>query len=159
MNDLEFKLANKEDINEIVELYQRLIGTPGCTWNNDYPDKEMAEYDIENNWLYTLRKQNKIIAVASICKFDELVDLPWKPKNPCELARVGVDLSLHRQGIGTMLLEKVIEVVKEKGFDGIIMLVSKNNIAALKLYEKFGFEKCGEVFRYDNDYYCYQKVL
>lgn len=151
MNNYEFKLANFDDVNEIVELYQRLIGTPGCTWNNDYPDKEMAEYDIENNWLYTLRKQDKIIAVATVCKFTELIDLSWKPKNPCELARVGVDLSSHRQGIGSVVMDKVIAVAKEKGFDGIVMLVGKKNIAALKLYEKFGFEKCGEEFRYNND--------
>jgi ribosomal protein S18 acetylase RimI-like enzyme len=36
------------------------------------------------------------------------------------------------------------------------MLVSKTNNAALALYEKNGFERCGEVFRFGIDFYCYQ---
>ena len=36
------------------------------------------------------------------------------------------------------------------------MLVSKTNPAALALYEKNGFERRGETFMYDIDFYCYQ---
>ncbi|MCQ9305087.1 hypothetical protein, partial [Mammaliicoccus sciuri] len=42
--------------------------------------KETAENDINNDWLYTLKKHDKIIAVASVGDFDELRDLHWKPK-------------------------------------------------------------------------------
>lgn len=122
----------------------------------DYPSKKTAEKDINNNWLYTLKKHNKIIAVASIVDFDELRDLQWKPKKPCELARISVSSAFQKQGIGTIILQNIIKVAKEKGYDGIRMLVSKTNSAALALYEKNGFERCGEVFKFDIDFYCYQ---
>lgn len=156
MSNFEFMKATMDDINDIMNLYHSLIGTPGCTWNLDYPDFEIVGYDIKNNWLYTLKSGDKIISVASLCSFDELSDLKWKPKNPLELARLGIDCAFQRQGLGTLMLRKMICLTKEKGFDGIVLLVSKMNQAALNLYEKNGFEKCGEVFRYDNDYYCYQ---
>ncbi|MBH1942583.1 GNAT family N-acetyltransferase [Mobilitalea sibirica] len=156
MSNYEFQLANHDDIPEIVSIYYSLIGTPGCTWNMDYPSKETAENDINNDWLYTLKKHDKIIAVASIGDFNELRDLHWKPKKPCELARIGVNPEFQKQGIGTMLLQNIIKTAKEKGYDGIRMLVSKTNSAALALYDKNGFERCGEVFRFDIDFYCYQ---
>ncbi|MGI6189841.1 MAG: hypothetical protein ACOYI1_08990 [Caldicoprobacteraceae bacterium] len=45
-----------------------------------YPSKETAENDIKNGWLYTLKKNDKIVAVASVGDFDELSDLQWNQK-------------------------------------------------------------------------------
>jgi ribosomal protein S18 acetylase RimI-like enzyme len=133
-----------------------LVGTPGCTWDFDYPNKETAESDVANQCLYILKKENKIIAAASVGKFGELNDLQWSPQNPCELARIGVMPTLQKQGIGSVLLQNIMNIVKKKGYDGMIFLVSKGNAAVLALYEKNGFKKCGEVYRFDHDFYCYQ---
>ena len=66
---------------------------------------------------------------------------------------------MQKQGIGTAILHNVISAVMEKGYDGIRMIVSKNNTAALALYNNNGFEMCGEAFMYDIDFYCYQMVF
>ena len=55
-----------------------------------------------------------------------------------------------------MILQHVIEVIKEDGFDGIRILVSKTNPAALALYEKNGFKKRGETVKFEMDWFCYQ---
>lgn len=64
------------------------------------------------------------------------------------MARIGVGPSFQKQGIRTVILKNIISTAKEKGYDGIRMLVSKTNTAALALYGKNGFERCGEVFSY-----------
>jgi len=163
LNQYEFRLASHDDIAEIVNLYHSLIGTPGCTWNEYYPSKETAEDDINNDYLYILKTKDeivdgasKIVAVATIGEFNELEDLSWEPQNPCELMRIGVSPIYQNQGIGTMILQHVMKVVKENGYDGIRMLVSKSNPKALALYDRNGFERCGEVFKFDIDFYCYQ---
>lgn len=156
MDDYKFHLASYDDIPEIANIYHSLIGTPGCTWHSDYPNRATAEYDFNNGWLYVLKKDDKIIAVASAGDIDELGHLQWKPKKPCELARIGVSPTMQRLGIGTIILQNVIRVMKDKGFDGIRILVSKTNPAALALYEKNGFERCGDVFMFDIDFYRYQ---
>ena len=156
MDSYKFLLANYDDISEIVDIYHSLIGTLGCTWDLDYPNRESAESDVGSDSLYVLKKNDKIIAVASVGEFNELEHLQWSPEKPCELARIGVIPTLQKQGIGTIILQNIIKTVKEKGFDGIRMLVSKTNPAALALYNNNGFEKCGEVFMYDIDFYCYQ---
>lgn len=156
MDNYAFMLANDDDIIEIVKIYHSLIGTPGCTWDFDYPSKESAKPDVDNKSLYVLKKDTKIVAVASVGDFNELGDLQWSLKNPCEMMRIGVLSTLRNQGIGTIILQNIIRISKEKGYDGIRMLVSKNNAAALALYDKNGFEKCGEVFKFDIDFFCYQ---
>jgi len=135
-----FARAARGDIDEIAGIYRGLIGTPGCTWDEDYPNKETAEQDLDSGWLYVLKKQNKIAAVASIGDFGELSDLTWKPENPCELARIGVRPEFQKQGVGTLMLRHCFETAKNNGFDGICILVAKTNAAALALYEKNGFE-------------------
>ncbi|MDR0325136.1 MAG: GNAT family N-acetyltransferase [Oscillospiraceae bacterium] len=156
MDKYDFLLASENDIPEIIGIYHSLIGTPGCTWNEYYPTEEIARSDIESGSLYILKEGAAIVAVAAAGPFDELGSLRWSPQNPCELARIGVVPALHRQGIGTMLLRKVMEAVKKRGFDGIIMLVSKSSPAALALYDRNGFERCGDAFMFGFDFYCYQ---
>ena len=160
MNGYKFQLADHDDIPEILRIYHSVIGTPGCTWSLDYPNSEIAEDDIKNGWLYTLKKHDKIFAVASAGKFDDWAHLQeWKPQNPCELARIGVNPEFQNQGVGTIILQHVIIAMKEKGFDGMRFIVSKTNPAALALYDKNGFERCGEAFIFDIDWYCYQMVF
>ncbi len=152
----EFLLASYDDIPQIIGIYHSLIGTPGCAWSLDYPNRDTAESDVDSKSLYVLKKNGIIIAVASVGEFNELEHLQWTMKVPCELARIGVIPTMQKQGIGTTILKNIIKTVKGKGFDGIRMLVSKTNPAALALYDKNGFEKCGEVSMYDIDFYCYQ---
>jgi ribosomal protein S18 acetylase RimI-like enzyme len=156
MENYDFLLAINDDIPEIMNVYHGLVGTPGCTWNMDYPNKDTAQSDIDCGALYVLKDNGKVIAVASAGMPDELEHMQWKPKRPCELSRIGVISSLQKRGIGNYMLQKVIAAVKEKEYDGIVMLVSKTNTAALALYDKNGFEQCGEAFMFGIDFYCYQ---
>ncbi len=159
MKDYIFSLAEYDDIPEIVSIYKSLVGTPGCTWDDEYPSAESATEDIKGESLYILKDKDTIVAVASIGKFDELGHLQWKPKNACELARIGVIPTAQGQGIGSIILKKLIEAAKESGYDGIRMLVSKTNPSALALYDKNGFERCGQTFMFNMDFYCYQMTF
>ncbi len=156
LDGYEFVLAEHADIPEIVEVYHSLVGTPGCTWDSEYPSRKMAELDVGSNSLYVLKKDGRIVAVASAGDFQELGHLQWSPEKPCELARIGVLPTMQGRGIGSVILQKIIEAAKQKGYDGIRMLVSKTNPAALAMYEKNGFARCGEAFMFGRDFYCYQ---
>lgn len=159
MDTYKFSLANYDDLSEIMDLYHSIIGTPGCTWSLDYPNKENVESDINNKSLYILKYDEKIVAVAAAGSFNELDHLNWELKKPCELARIGVIPAMQKQGVGTIILQNVIDSVKRNEFDGIRMLVSKTNSAALAFYKKNGFEMCGETFMFGIDFYCYQMIF
>jgi len=48
------------------------------------------------------------------------------------------------KGIGTKVLEILINLAKNKNLSSIWLVVLKNNIRAIHLYEKFGFKKENE---------------
>ena len=68
----------------------------------------------------------------------------------------GVMPAMQNQGVGTMLLQHIIEAMRAKGYDGMRFTACKKNLPALALYDKNGFEKCGEVFRFSRENCCYQ---
>jgi diamine N-acetyltransferase len=157
-----FRLAENNDIEAILSLYQSLIGAPGCKWSIEYPTTMHIQHDINDRSLYCMCDDNEsIIAVASAGNNDELCHLSWdeRMKKPCELARVGVKRSMQNNGLGYAIVDYVISDVKKRGFNGIRMLVSKTNPSALALYEKLNFHRCGETIMYNIDWYCYEMVL
>jgi ribosomal protein S18 acetylase RimI-like enzyme len=79
--------------------------------------------------------------------------------NLCVVSRVGVKPSLHNLGLGQMIVKYVIEDVEKRGYDGIIMLVSKTNPSAIAMYEKLKFNWCGESRMYDNDWFIYKMLF
>ena len=154
-NDLDLSLAAPNDLKEVMQLLRGNIGTPGCTWNDEYPTEEFIEDDINAQSLYVLTDNGRIAAVCALLEVEEFDRLPWNVTNACDLARFGVRKDLHRKGIGKILLAKMIETAKAK-YGGIRLLVAKTNQAALGLYEGFGFTRCGEAYLYDVDWWLYE---
>ena len=46
----------------------------------------------------------------------------------------------HNQGIGTFVLTKLLETVREKGFHSVKLLTNLDNLSAQKCYQKCGFQ-------------------
>jgi ribosomal protein S18 acetylase RimI-like enzyme len=160
--EFKFRLAEQGDEENILRLYRSIVGTEGCTWDEEYPSMINILADIEMKSLYcVIDHTGKIIAAVAAGPFDELNDLIWdsRMENPCELARIGVHPSFQKSGIASKLLGEVLQDCKRRGYDGMRFLVSKTNYNALALYRKFGFQEVGEVFRYGHDFYCYNKVF
>ncbi len=44
--------ASAADQAEILVLYRSLIGQPGCTWCEEYPDEEIVAEDLHSGSLY-----------------------------------------------------------------------------------------------------------
>ena len=43
---MKFRKAKQDDKEEILALYQSLIGTPYCAWGNGYPGEQEFDYDL-----------------------------------------------------------------------------------------------------------------
>ena len=159
MSEYYFGLAEIEDMFEILEFYNDLVDTPGCAWTLEYPNSEIIETDILAKSLFVLKENTTIISVAFAGREEELERFTWQSKKPCDMARIGVIRSKQSQGIGTIMLNKVIREVHEYGFDGIRILVSKTNPSALALYDKNGFIRLDEVNMHSIDFYRYERLL
>ena len=48
---MKFRKAKQDDKEEILALYQSLIGTPYCAWGNGYPGEQEFDYDMKRKAL------------------------------------------------------------------------------------------------------------
>jgi len=164
------KLAELGQKAELLGLYQSMIGMPGCTWNEHYPNMEIAIWDIESKNIYCIcDEDNEIISAASVCRYDALYDYGEEGLDDVkcyksvekwvELARFAVNKSFQGQGYGKILLNHIIYELKKQGLESIRLLVSEGNTPALALYKNLGFKECGEVYMYEQDWLCYELIL
>ena len=160
---LEISKALSGDAEEITAIYDSLKGSPGCTWDEEYPTLEFVRNDIENrNSLYKVTDGGRIVAAAYLGEFEE------KERPECfdksmrrlgEISRVGVRREYHRKGVAFGLITHLLGEAEKLGYDGAVLLVGTENYAAMRLYEKAGFERCGEAFLYETHWFCYQYRL
>ena len=67
-----------------------------------------------------------------------------------EITNIVTKKTERKKGIGTLLLDKLIEMTKKENWDKISLEVNENNIEAKNLYIKNGFEIVGRRKRYYN---------
>ena len=86
-------------------------------------------------------KENKILGFAGI---KTILD-------EAEIMNIVTKKDCRNQGIGNLLLDKIILEAKNKNIKKINLEVNENNTIAIHLYEKFGFNKDGERKNYYQD--------
>lgn len=65
-----------------------------------------------------------------------------------------------RKGYGTKLMRKILEDMKAKGYDKVLLWVFRDNYQARMFYEKLGFCTFGKMKTYLNtEEICYEKKL
>ena len=155
--------ARPEDGAAVLALYRSLLGTPGTTWNEYYPGPEEVTADTARGSLWCAwGEDGSLLAAASLGDDDpDIRDLScWTPAaKSCELSRVGVRRDLHGQGMGEAFTRRLLEEAKAQGRETVRLLVSRDNPAAARLYQKLGFRTCGETRMYQVDWLCQELPL
>jgi ribosomal protein S18 acetylase RimI-like enzyme len=57
------------------------------------------------------------------------------------------------------MVAHVLDVMKQRGFRSVHILVNRDNIKAIRSYAHIGFRQAGECFMYDQHFLCYEKAL
>lgn len=66
---------------------------------------------------------------------------------------------IPESGIAGKLLKGVMEELKKRGYKAVHLLVAKDNVKALRSYDKLNFENVGECELWGHMYWCYEKAL
>ena len=163
MENYVFQRANEKDLEEIRVMYTEAIGSPGCTWDEGYPNAECTRADWKRGDLFCLKTEDGEIAGVIAVDADEIVEklTCWTTslQPGAELARLVVKESYQNQGIAKNLLQFGMKELAKRGYRSVHFLVSKTNERALRAYEPLGFNNRGEWFGYEHDWWCYEKSL
>jgi len=90
-----------------------------------------------------LQNENSTYFVAKID--DEIVGFAgvWNDTFDFHITNIVTKKKYRHQGIGTKLLETLINFSKEKQTNSLTLEVNENNAQAISLYEKYNFKKIG----------------
>lgn len=69
------------------------------------------------------------------------VHLNWRGATVCWIEDIFVEDSLRRQGIASKAIGLVEEILQKRGVEGICMDVVPDNILALRLYHRLGYDR------------------
>lgn len=107
-------------------------------------------------------------AVMLVAKADEVIignaslsRLPRRMSHRGELC-IAVAKEYWNKGIGSRLLENILAFARDNSFEVLDLQVRSDNVRAIRLYEKFGFQKTGThpaFFKMDGQYIPFDYML
>jgi ribosomal-protein-alanine N-acetyltransferase len=106
----------------------------------------LKEFKNEISKIWVLKEKEKIIGY--------LIFREIKPE--IEVFKIGVKKEYQRKGLGTKLMQKLIEFAKEKNISKIFLEVKASNLSAYNFYKKLGFK---ETYRRKNYYYNEEAII
>lgn len=159
--NLILELAKKEELKDVKALYNSVINTPYCIWNEEYPSEFEIDLDYKNNKLFVLKYNNLIIGAASIVPENEMDDKDcWTELNDdCEIARIVIHKDYQGKGFAKKLVSLLIEEIKILKYKSIHLAVHVDHIPAYKTYTGLGFKMVGSTFMYGHNYKLLELLL
>ncbi len=149
--------ATAKDASAILEYLKQVGGET----NNLTFGEEGIPFDVEEEASYIASIEHSRDGIMLVAKEDgRIVGNATLNRFPRRMSHrgdfsVAVIKEYWNRGIGTRLLEKILEFAKENSFEIIDLQVRSDNLYAIHLYEKFGFRKIGShpcFFKVDNEY-------
>lgn len=126
--NLLFNKMNLDDLNSIKDF---LISDFDDFWNYNILKEEL---EFQNSHFIVVKNENsEILGFAGI---KVIVD-------EADIMNIVVKKSARNAGIGSSLLKNLISLSQQLNLKTMTLEVSEKNVAAISLYEKFGFKKLG----------------
>lgn len=99
-----------------------------------------SELESKNSKYFVAKEDNNIVGFAGI----------WYSPVDVEITNIVTKKTERKKGIGSLLLEKLLEEAEKSKRESISLEVNENNLIAQRLYEKYGFEVIGKRKKYYN---------
>jgi aminoglycoside 6'-N-acetyltransferase len=141
MDSLVLRPLTADDAGEL----RRILATPEVAHWWDPPDDDFPLADDPESIRLTIEVDGR---VAGIIQYWEETD----PKYRHAAIDLFLDPAVHGRGIGTEAVRRVARMlIDERGHHRITIDPAASNPAAIRAYEKAGFEPVGVMRRYERD--------
>ena len=121
--------ADKNDIDRIAEMEK--ICFPEEPWSRDMVAAEFS--GLNPSRYYVAEEDGQILAYAGI----------WLLPPEGYITNVAVHPQERRRGLGSQILQKLIDEGLAEGVTDVTLEVRVSNAPAIALYKSFGFEEAG----------------
>ncbi|MBR3673428.1 MAG: ribosomal protein S18-alanine N-acetyltransferase [Clostridia bacterium] len=119
---------SKMTLDDFYQIKDVLISDFDDFWNVNTLEQELTN---ENSNYLVAKIENQIVGFAGIKSVLDEADI----------MNIVTKKDKRNLGIGSALLEKLLNVAKEKEIKKITLEVNESNISAIHLYKNFGFKE------------------
>lgn len=127
MDNIEFERMNQSHISDVAEIERQCFSKP---WSEN---AIAAELENDSAYFYVAKLCGEVIGYIGMhCAADE-----------CYVANVGVLKKYRRMGVGSALIKYAADTARQMKMSFISLEVRPSNTEAVRIYERFGFEKVG----------------
>lgn len=137
--------ARLEDAEAIRAIYNDAVLNTTAVF--DYTAREPQ---VQRDWLQMKAEQNLPVLVAEetgsvlgYCSYGPF--RPWPAYLYTVENAIYVAPQSRGKGIGTLLLQPLLQIAKERGLRTMIAGITADNAASLRLHEKLGYSRAGVI--------------
>ncbi len=108
-------------------------------WN-----KEVLKSELDNpasSYIVALDENKNVVGYAGI----------WQPLEEAHITNIVTKKDKRQNKIGTKMIEKLIDMAKDRKLSDITLEVNINNLPAINLYKKYQFKEVGLRKKYYNN--------
>ncbi|MDB5085248.1 MAG: acetyltransferase [Bacilli bacterium] len=166
MEIIKAEITHLDSLNEIYStVVHHLRSNKVFQWDSQYPNRNIIKSDLENGSLYGIVDNSYFVGamVLNDEQETEYEKIQWENN-------VGKIMVIHRlvvhptyqgMGVGKKLLCYAETLAYDNSYKSIRLDAYSGNPAALRLYDRHGYQLRGEVFfpRRELPFFCYEKTV
>ena len=142
LKDITFRMADVSDAEELLSIYKPYVTDTAITFEYEVPSievfKNRIKETLEGYPYIVCEYKDKIVGYAYAHRYGERAAFQWD----VELS-IYLDMNYKSLGIGKILYNKVIEILKLQNVQNIYACITSANDKSIKFHEKMGFEFIG----------------
>lgn len=159
--------AIHKDLEAIVDIFnkatEKMIDHGINQWDDLYPNEEILINDINSNQMLVGEIDHQIASVLVINQtYDEEYrngDWMYKDTFFCVVHRLCINPVFQGKGFGMITMQLIENTLRSNGIESIRLDAFSQNPIALRMYEKLGYKKVGEVTWRKGLFYLLEKNL
>jgi ribosomal-protein-alanine acetyltransferase len=133
--NIQIQPMTQQDLKQIEEI---LTTDFDEFWTPSIFEKELNN---PNSSYFVAKQKNQIVGFGGI----------WKAVDDIHITNLVTKKNMRNLGIAKQILDKLIQTAKQTKLASLTLEVNENNLPAIDLYEKFGFQKLGIRKKYYNN--------
>ncbi len=165
--EITIRKADIWDLDAVTDIFKKAVQVMNenniLQWDEIYPDREVLTEDIRKGEMYLGVIKDEIASVFVVNdEFEEQYnDGKWNYREStfAILHRLCVNPLFQNKGVGCKTLSLMEKMLKELGIEAVRLDAFSQNPYALRMYEKLGYIKTGEVNFRKGLFYLYEKKI
>lgn len=146
--------AEITDLSRLTEIYNQAILTHRCNCDTQISTVQerqqwFNEHQSDKFPIWVFEAEGKVAGYSYISPYRSGRNALH---NVCEISYY-IDFDYHRKGIGSQLVDYILQEAKVKGFKNVIAIVLSCNSRSIMLLKKYGFSEWGllpEIAQFDD---------